>query len=1355
MSEWNMRKRWKHRVLAVGMSMAISVSMLPSGALTETKAAVTEEETVVNATQNDTSGYELQGDIQGSNILHCWNWSYATIEAHLPLIAECGYTAVQTSPAQQPKDYNYTYVDAETGEKITNTGDSEIGGAVGWPKKSGSGNWWKLYQPVTFNVCDNGNSWLGTKDELKSLCDAAESYGIKVIVDVVANHMGNITGWQNSLNDVSPQVGEYWKKDMMTDESYWHINEGVYVHSSDSRYHFTQGCMGMPDLNTADKRVQKFVADYLDECIDCGVDGFRFDAAKHIETPDDDSSFASDFWPNVLGEAISHYKSKTGGNLYVYGEILNIVGLDFSIDSYTKYMSVTDNSAGNQVMSSVRFGSPASANLNYPANKSVLWAESHDTYMNESSAMAPDVATVRTWAIVGNKKDAASLFFVRPYYSKQVLVNDQNDKINNAFYNEPSARMGECATYVWASKEVAAINHFNNRFANDADYTGSEENIAYCKRGDGIILAKFGDDYAGKTSISVSSQGLSDGTYKDEVSGNTFTVSGGKLTGEMNSDYGIAVIYKNVMSNPTTSYPISVDKPQISATFGTGTIVGEKEVTYTVKKATSAAYSIDGGAEKSFDGSVTLKIGEGLSVGDSCTVKITAKGENGSTTQTYTYTMSENKPVLGISPEDGETFSNELDVTVTAENTEKATYKVGDQEEVEFSGTATVTIGENMEDGDTVTVTVYGKSDNGKEDTISATYTKEESDTSTYVYFKNTKGWSDVNCYAWDSESETNAKWPGVKMTLYDKENNIYALDIGKAYKNIIFNNSTNNEDKTKDLTFGGLGYLYDMGTGEWTLYESVKPKVKASTGTGTITKATEVTYTVTDAEKATYAIDGGKEVEFKDSVKVTVGENLKNGAKQTVVVNATNGNKKVSKTFTYTMKTSSDEKEDEKTLSGVTANGYEEMYDGKEHSISVTAPEDSTVSYGTKNGTYALKEAPSYKEPGEYTVYFKVTKDGYKEYTGKATVTIYAAKVTAEDTEKKCTDFSGAAAYANVSGSKATITLYADVELTETVTLNKEVTVKTENGATLVIAKGAALQGGTLAGKVENNGKLVNVTILDDAQVTGDGTIETVEVLPTPTATATASAKVTKSPEVKETVGPTATAGTSATSGVKETPVPSSSVDNGQNPSGGNNTAVPTNPPVSTGELTITSMSLNPAICQVAGKDVKVTVQISGGAANYTYSMKVYDEAEKEVASYGETVANNRVIFNWTPKVAGNFRVEMTVTDATGAKITGSKGIVVVTKKLTALSLKASKRTIKKGKRITFTAKATGGKKSYKYRFIVYNAKGKKVKSSGYISKNRFTWKTTKKGTYKVTFTVKDATGSTATKTVKKIRVN
>lgn len=567
------------------------------------------------------TNYELIDNMQDASILHCWNWSYDTIRENLKLIAESGYSAVQTSPATQPKDYTYKGV---------------VDTAVGYPGKPGSGNWWKLYQPVTVSVCDNEQTWLGTKDDLKDLCDEAEKYGIKVIVDVVANHMGNITGWQNSLDDVSPQVGQYWNKDMLTDESYWHIND-YQVWMSDSRLHFTQGSMGMPDLNTADKRVQKYMADYLDELIDCGVDGFRFDAAKHIETPDDDPAFASDFWPNVLNEAKSHYRSTTGDDLYVYGEILNTVGDNFSINSYTKYMSVTDNSAGNHLLESFRNNNVGTLNMDYPSNVSVLWAESHDTYMNESSRYASDKSIVRTWAMVGNKNDAASLFFVRPYYSKDTLINDRDGSFNdNIDKTTAPATMGECETYVWASKEVAAINHFNNRMSKYSDNMGSDGNVAYCQRGEGIVLVNFN----GPGNISMSSHGVPDGTYTDEVSGNTFTVSGGRISGNITSEYGIAVVYKNPVGfgGSEITYPVELN---CSVANGTEFYTDSIEVEISANNADSASFSASTGEKGSFSASKKLTLGKSLKNGESVTLTLTGENKAGKKTVSYTFTKKE------------------------------------------------------------------------------------------------------------------------------------------------------------------------------------------------------------------------------------------------------------------------------------------------------------------------------------------------------------------------------------------------------------------------------------------------------------------------------------------------------------------------------------------------------------------------------------------------------------------------------------------------------------------------------------------------------------------------------------------
>ena len=45
-----------------------------------------------------------QDTVGGSAILHCFDWSYNNIRTALPDIAAAGYTAVQTSPVQRPKD---------------------------------------------------------------------------------------------------------------------------------------------------------------------------------------------------------------------------------------------------------------------------------------------------------------------------------------------------------------------------------------------------------------------------------------------------------------------------------------------------------------------------------------------------------------------------------------------------------------------------------------------------------------------------------------------------------------------------------------------------------------------------------------------------------------------------------------------------------------------------------------------------------------------------------------------------------------------------------------------------------------------------------------------------------------------------------------------------------------------------------------------------------------------------------------------------------------------------------------------------------------------------------------------------
>lgn len=205
----------------------------------------------------------------------------------------------------------------------------------------------------------------------------------------------------------------------------------------------------MPDLNTSNSYVQSRVLGLLEECVDLGVDGFRFDAAKHIELPSDtSSSCASDFWPTVIN-GIDDY---TDNDLYCYGEILNSAGTD--ITNYTQYLDVTDNYTGDYALySAYSQNSGALADCNYykgaDVDDSVLWVESHDTYMGSSgsaglsntSGISDDVI-VRAWAIVGSRADSTSLFFARPASTMGSASTDSSSSSTSSSRPGGSSRPG-------------------------------------------------------------------------------------------------------------------------------------------------------------------------------------------------------------------------------------------------------------------------------------------------------------------------------------------------------------------------------------------------------------------------------------------------------------------------------------------------------------------------------------------------------------------------------------------------------------------------------------------------------------------------------------------------------------------------------------------------------------------------------------------------------------------------------------------------------------------------------------------------------------------------------------------------
>ena len=564
----------------------IASLVVASALLTSSFAAITSVNAAeVDSAQTASADSTLRDKVGDGVMLHAFNWSYNTIKENLPAIAAAGYTTVQTSPVQQPKDYS-------TSGDVT-------------------GQWWKLYQPISFHIAEQ--SWLGTKDDLKSLCDEADKYGIKIICDIVSNHIANAD--ETRPDSVSNQVKKYEPEFYKKRRTYTRTYKGDANDSSVQAV--VQGHVSKcPDLVTNDTAVQTYIINLLKECIDCGVDGFRFDAAKHIET-EDDGEYASDYWKNITSSASSYYTQKTGDDLYIYGEILNNCGADRSYSSYTKYINVTDNRTGDAVLYNVTKGKASTAtNAKYKsgvaASNAVLWAESHDTYEGNSgssgysnTADVSDENVVKAWAIVASRKDSTALFFARP----------------------GTALMGGVSTdTTYKSTAVSEINKFHNLFVGQSEKLGSSGDIAYVARGtSGIVLSNCKGTNA---SVSISGTGLADGKYTDTVSGAEFTVANGVLTGAIGKT-GVAVVY-----NGTTT-PKAINSVE-SGSFRGDTMT----LTLGLENATSGTYCLDDSTPVKFTGTTSIRIGSDYKPGETINLTVTATDGVKTSSMVYKYTKS-------------------------------------------------------------------------------------------------------------------------------------------------------------------------------------------------------------------------------------------------------------------------------------------------------------------------------------------------------------------------------------------------------------------------------------------------------------------------------------------------------------------------------------------------------------------------------------------------------------------------------------------------------------------------------------------------------------------------------------------
>ena len=658
--------------------------------------------------------YGLKDNIQDGVILHCFDWTLADIQEEIPNIAKAGFTAVQTSPVHE---------------------------------RAGKGSvWYDVYRPYDFKI---GNG-LGTEADLKALCAKAHEYGVKVIVDVVANH----TDYSN--------VAE-----RLLDLSLYHqLGHGIDWHN---RNDVTHGEIGMKDLDTNNPTVQAIIKQYIQDLKACGVDGVRWDAIKHIGLPSEGDSFMK----NVVDQ-----------EMYNYGEILDGTGGNDNVlfPEYQTYMSITDNGYGNGFANSFAGGSINESVGNFNQRKAkteklVYWGESHDTYANDGGESKNKSQNVidRAYAVVAGNNGATALYFSRPF---------QKDK--------GAIKFGDKGSVHFKDAEVAQVNHMHNVCAGEPNYYVKGNGVCAQVRKSGAIIVLGNGSDRDVTVANGAGDGmwLKSGTYKDMVGGGVFTVNASTISGHV-GESGIAVIYN---AGPIVLTPEVVFNPADGTAFSDESLT----VTATPLNAVSAWIQVNDGEKQTFTAAKQFTVGADVAYGKNVTITWSATDKAGKTeTGSVTY-----KKVKAYVPELGK--ADEISCFLETTNTAAAIYVWNDKvsSKIEHAGAWNDAINKKLP--------LVGKSASGKnvfkwtydgtettapsqlifldgngnkitgnvefvnhgyyvDGTYSTTITKVHDEVIAdpeYVYFDNASNWENVYCYFYNGTTSSTA-WPGVKMT-YD-----------------------------------------------------------------------------------------------------------------------------------------------------------------------------------------------------------------------------------------------------------------------------------------------------------------------------------------------------------------------------------------------------------------------------------------------------------------------------------------------------------------------------------------------------------------------------------------------------------
>lgn len=268
--------------------------------------------------------FQTQAASQPTTFVHLFEWNWQDIAQECEdYLGPKGYAAVQVSPPTE-----------------------HIQG----------GQWWTRYQPVSYKLEGRG----GNRAQFIDMVNRCKAVDVEIYVDALLNHMAS--------GDGVGVAGSQYGFRSFTNYSPTDFHDPCSINDYGNRSE-VQNCelVGLADLNTSAPYVQETLAGYLNDLLDIGVTGFRFDASKHMAVGD-----------------IQGVLSKVNGTPLVFQEVIDQGGEPISSNEYLSTGLVTEFKYSTQLGNVFKAGTLSSLSSFgeawgfLPSSSAVVFVDNHD-----------------------------------------------------------------------------------------------------------------------------------------------------------------------------------------------------------------------------------------------------------------------------------------------------------------------------------------------------------------------------------------------------------------------------------------------------------------------------------------------------------------------------------------------------------------------------------------------------------------------------------------------------------------------------------------------------------------------------------------------------------------------------------------------------------------------------------------------------------------------------------------------------------------------------------------------------------------------------------------------------------------